>query len=226
MADTHLYHGDQTPEPYPIYSREERLADAVMHGIGVFGGLIASILLIRFVALQGDAHAILSTLIYCAAVMFSFVVSALFHFTPIVEYRKTFQKWDHAAIFLKIAGTYTPMVMIIGGDFSFFVLGMVWALCLMGMVWKICYWSEPNWRSTILYLVLGWGAIVLAYPLIATLPWMSSAFIGLGAICYTLGTFFYAADKMRFSVAIWHFLVICASASFMAALWIARGGGF
>ena len=224
MAETHLHNGTDVPDPYPIYSRQERMADASMHVLGVVGGFIASVLLIRFVAMQGDADAIFSTLVYCLAVMFSFVVSAAYHFTPIEAYRHVFQRWDHAAIFLKIAGTYTAMVMIIGGDFSFFVLGIVWTLSVAGMVWKVFYWSEPNWKSTVLYLILGWGAIVLAYPLIVTLPWMSSAFVGLGAILYTIGTIFYSATKLRFSVATWHLFVVLATASFMIAIWIARGG--
>ncbi|MEM7242753.1 MAG: hemolysin III family protein [Pseudomonadota bacterium] len=224
MAETHLHTGTYTPMPYPRYSREERVADFSMHVAGVLGGLVASILLIRFVALQGDANATFSTLVYCFAVMFSFVVSAAYHFTPVEAYRHFFQRWDHAAIFLKIAGTYTAMVMIIGGDFSFFVLGIVWALSIGGMIWKVAYWTEPNWRSTLLYLALGWGAIVLAYPLIATLPWASSAFVGVGALVYTLGTFFYSAEHLRFSMAIWHLCVLLATASFMVAIWIARGG--
>ena len=220
-ADAHIGAVD-APIPYPSYSREERIADAIMHIIGVLGGFILSYALIAFVAGQNDPAALFATLIYCAAVMFSFCVSALYHFTPIEDLRHSFQRWDHAAIFLKIAGTYTPMVMIIGGDFSFFLLGIVWTLSILGMVWKVMFWTNPSWRSTALYLVLGWLALLLAYPLIATLPWASSACVGMGALLYTLGSAFYSADKMRFSMAIWHLCVVLATGSFMAALWIAR----
>ena len=114
------------------------------------------------------------------------------------------------------------MVMIIGGDFSFFLLGIVWTVSIFGMIWKVRFWSTPGLGSTFLYLGLGWLALLLAYPLIATLPWLSSACVALGALLYTLGSVFYSADKMRFSMAIWHLCVVLATGSFMAALWIAR----
>ena len=117
------------------------------------------------------------------------------------------------------------MVMIIGGDFSFFLLGIVWTLCIAGVVWKVAFWSEPNWRSTVLYLILGWSALLLAYPLITTLPWASSALVGMGGLFYTVGALFYSAERVRFSMPVWHLCVILATASFMAAIWVARGGG-
>jgi hemolysin III len=150
----------------------------------------------------------------------AFTASAAYHFTPIERFRPFLRRCDHACIFLKIAGTYTPLVVLIGSGFSYGVLAVVWAIALGGMIWKLFFWSTPNWRSTMLYLILGWMAVALAYPLFKTMPLSSVLLIIAGGVTYTIGVIFYRWDDLKYSVAIWHAFVLAASACIYTAIYI------
>jgi len=189
------------PDYYPVYSRAERVADGTMHVLGISLGVIASIYLVWLAATTSTA--VSSVIIYCCAVTASFIASALYHFTPSEGLRPAFRRADHAAIFVKIAGTYTPLVALIGGGFSYSVLGLVWVAAMGGVIWKLVFWSEPDWRSTLLYVALGWASLALAWPFATTMPALSSALVVAGGLTYTAGVVFYRWDNLRFSVAIW-----------------------
>ena len=207
------------PDYYPTYSHAERIADAAAHVLGIVLGLGASI---HVSALAIDTStAPIAVIIYCISIMSSFIASALYHFPPSKLWQPVFRRADHAAIFLKIAGTYTPLVALIGGGFSYFILALVWIIAIGGIVWKLFFWSTPNWRSTLLYLTLGWLSIALAWPFVKTMPWASTLLVTIGGLTYTLGVIFYRWDNLRFSVAIWHGFVLVASACFLGAINIA-----
>ncbi|PIB25039.1 hemolysin III [Amylibacter kogurei] len=206
------------PNYYPPYSRPERVADGMMHALGIIGSLVGGVALLILVTRIGERGDIAAATVYAIAMVFAFSASALYHFTPIERLRPTFRKFDHAAIFLKIAGTYTPLVVLIGGGFSYSVLCLVWLIALGGMIWKVFFWQTPNWKSTLLYLALGWLSLALAWPIIQTMPIASSALIAAGGLTYTAGVVFYRWDSLRYSVAIWHGFVLAASACLFSAI--------
>ena len=210
----------ENPDYYPTYSTPERVADGAMHIIGVIGSLYASILLLGYVHNFGGFEQRLAAWVYGFCMVFAFCASAAYHFTPHEGVRPMLRKLDHAGIFLKIAGTYTPLVVIIGSGFSYFVLGMVWAIALFGVGWKVFYWSTPDWRSTLLFVGLGWASLALAWPLIQNIPLEATILVFSGGLIYTLGVIFYRWDELRFSVAIWHAFVLVASSCFFAAIYI------
>lgn len=210
------------PDYYPTYSKPERLADGIMHVLGVVGSITASVILIVFVQSFGTVDQQFAAWVYGLCMVFAFCASAAYHFTPIEGLRPTLRRLDHAGIFLKIAGTYTPLVVIIGSGFSYFILGMVWAVALFGVIWKVIYWSAPDWRSTLLYVGLGWASLALAWPLIQNIPVQASILTFFGGLIYTLGVIFYRWNSLRFSVAIWHGFVLVASACFFAAIYISE----
>lgn len=201
-----------------LYSRPERLADGTVHVLGITASILATLGLLFHTARVAGAADIAAVGIYGAAAIFLFSVSALYHMTPWERLRPYFQRIDHAAIFLMIAGTYTPLVVMIGTAFSFVVLGFVWALALLGALGKLTNILTPGWPSTALYLGLGWMAVVLFWPMVLALPRLSVACIVGGGLLYSAGVPFLYIERHRFGIAIWHSFVLAASTLFFLAI--------
>ena len=121
-------------------------------------------------------------------------------------------------IYLKIAGTYTPLVLFSGSMTSFVVLGVVWTFAVYGMIQKLFFWRSPSKYSPALYLFTGWLSLPLLWSLMPVLPWPSSGLIAAGGLLYTGGVIFFNWEKLKFSLAIWHGFVFAASACFFAAI--------
>ena len=202
---------------YPEYSRAERLADATIHALGLSFALMGAALLVAWSARFGTS-AIIASSIYGTALIACFGASALYHFSPWDRLRPIFRRVDHAFIYLKIAGTYTPIVMFVGGWFAYAVLTVVWVLAVFGMVLKLAFWRAPGRFGPALYLLLGWLSIALIWPLAQVLPGPALALIAAGGLIYSLGVIFYSAENWRFSMAIWHGFVLCASVCFFIAI--------
>lgn len=203
---------------YPKYGRSERIADAVMHGLGLAFALTGTVILIVFASLWAGAAEVTSVGIYGAALVLSFAASALYHFTPKERWRSTLRRVDHAAIFFKIAGTYTPLVVLIGSAFGYVILAIVWGLALAGAVGKLFFWQRPGYGSLALYLILGWLSVFLIWSLFPLLPMSASVLIAVGGLLYSTGVIFFNWEKLRFSLAIWHGFVLAASVCFFTAI--------
>lgn len=196
----------------------ERLADATIHVIGILGSILATVLLADYVGEHQGGLPVAAIAIYGGAAILAFVASAVYHLTPWEEARPTLQRIDHATIYLKIAGSYTPIVVLIGTAFAYAVLGFVWLVALIAAVAKLKSWLLPGVRSTRLYLALGWAAVVLFWPMQAVLPGASVALIVFGGVLYSVGAIFNHLESLRYSTAIWHSFVLSASACIYAAI--------
>ena len=203
---------------YPTYTRPERIADGAMHAVGVIGAVTGTIVLLIWAAGIASAGNVAALSISGATLIATFVASAMYHMTPWEQIRPLLRRFDHAAIYLKIAGTYTPLVVMIGTGFSYVILSVVWGLAVIGMVLKLFFWRTPGRFGPALYLIMGWLSVFLIYALWAIVPGTAMALIAIGGLTYTVGVVFYAAENMRFSNAIWHGLVIAASACFFVAI--------
>ena len=203
--------------PYP-YSAKETLADASVHAVGLSAGLIACTALIAYVAHTQEASQIAATSVYAGLLIFSLVASAAYHLLPWERSRPLFHRIDHAAIYLKIAGTYTPLVMLVGTGFAYIVLGLVWIVAVLGAVAKLSFWATDARGSLALYLALGWASVLLIWPMWQTLPGPATVLIALGGLLYTVGTVFFAMKALRYQNAIWHCFVLAASACFFTAV--------
>lgn len=208
---------------YPAYSRPERWADATMHVLGLGFALIGAVMLVIWSAPFGAAST-LASVIYGVALIACFGASAFYHFTPWERLRPGLRRVDHAFIYLKIAGTYTPIVMFIGSWFAYAILGLVWALAVIGMVLKLMFWQVPGRFGPALYLAMGWISVVLIWPLAQSVPGTALALFAAGGLTYSLGVVFYAAENWRFSMAIWHGFVLAASVCFFVAIVIGLAG--
>lgn len=200
---------------YPTYTRSERVADGSMHAIGVTGAVLGAILLLVWAAPVASPWEVTAISVYAVTLIATFTASAFYHMTPWESLRPVLRRIDHAAIYLKIAGTYTPLVVMIGSGLAYVVLGIVWAMAIIGMTLKLVFWRKPGRFGPALYLIMGWMSIVLIWSSWSELPF---GYILAGGVLYTVGVIFHAAEKMKFSNAIWHGFVVAASACFFAAI--------
>jgi len=202
---------------YP-YSLRETLADASIHVVGVVSGISAGIVLLVYVAQTQGPTQIAATGIYAGLLFFSLIASALYHLLPWERSRPLFLRIDHAAIYLKIAGTYTPFVVLIGSAFAYVVLAGVWIVAIIGVIAKLSFWATDARGSLALYLGMGWASVLLIWPMAQSLPPASVGLILGGGLLYTLGTLVYRYPGMRYQNAVWHGFVLAASASFFGAV--------
>lgn len=200
---------------YP-YSPAETVADGTVHVLGLSFAVPATILLMIYAA--GQDASLTATVIYSACFLLSLTVSAVYHLMPFDRTRSVLERLDHAAIYFKIAGTYTPLVVVIGTGFAYGVLTVVWALALFGAVAKMWFWDPKSKASLALYLGMGWLSILLIWPMWKALPGATLTLIMIGGMTYSLGTIVYAHRGMRFQTAIWHVIVLAASICFFAAI--------
>ena len=209
---------DRAPSAYPAYARSERIADGVVHALGVTFALAGAILLTTFAMRHADGGRALAVAVYGLALMGTFVASACYHMTPWENVRPTLRRIDHAAIYLKIAGTCTPLAVLVNGAFAWAVLALIWVLALLGAASRVFFWREPGRRGLAFYLGLGWLGVLLLWPLAAALPPPALLLTLVGGGLYTLGVVFFTWEGLKFSNAIWHAFVLAASGCFFAAI--------
>ncbi len=206
------------PDPYPTYTRGERIADGAVHGLGIAFAVVATILLIVWASGESSVGTVVGLSVYGAALIGSFVASACYHFTPWEGPRPVLRRIDHAAIYLKIAGTYTPLVVLIGSAFAYGVLSIVWALAVFGAIAKLFFWARPSRWGVALYLGLGWLSVALITSLVPVVSGVALALIVAGGLVYSLGAIVFSIDGLRYQNAIWHGFVLTASICFCVAI--------
>ena len=206
---------------YPTYARSERIADGTMHAVGVLGAITGAVVLIIWSSGNATAGQIAGISVYSATLIATFVASAFYHMTPWESIRPTLRRFDHAAIYLKNAGTYTPLVVMIGSGFAYVVLAVVWGLAVVGMVLKLFFWRTPGRFGPALYLIMGWLSLALIWSLWPIVPVSAMVLMAAGGLLYTAGVPFYASETIKFSIAIWHGFVVAASACFFTAIALA-----
>ncbi|MGJ8617864.1 MAG: PAQR family membrane homeostasis protein TrhA [Sulfitobacter sp.] len=201
--------------PYPT-SPSETLADGLVHFAGLAFAIPASIILLQQTAITDGPMT--ATAIYAGCMILAFAASAIYHLAPFDQTRALLGRIDHAAIYFKIAGTYAPLVMVIGTGFAYGILGLVWALAVVGAIAKLFFWRIDGRGSLALYLGMGWLSALLIWPMLKTLPGLAVALIGVGGLIYSLGTIIYKRDGMPYQNAIWHVFVLMASICFFIAI--------
>lgn len=190
----------------------DEIANAITHGIGALLAIAALVILIVFAAMKGTAWHIVGFTVFGATMVLLYLSSTLYHSLTHPGAKNLFRKFDHMAIFLLIAGTYTPFCLTaLKGWIGWAMLGTVWALAIIGIILKVFFTGKKQLLSTLLYLGMGWMAIVAAKPLYDSLPASSLWFLVTGGVCYSIGTFFFVKDKITFFHGIWHLFVLAGS---------------
>jgi hemolysin III len=203
----------------PDVSWPERFADACIHVAGVAAGVIGVIVLLACAIPSLPAHATVSLTIYGAGMLAMFGCSAAYHMTLAPDWKPLLRRVDQAAIFLKIAATYTPFLVVKMGDgWGYAMLALIWVSALAGALAKLLLTSRWDGISLVLYLALGWASVFTLYPLSASVPALSLHLLGAGGILYTLGVVFHVWHSLPYQNAIWHVFVLAGTACHFASV--------
>jgi hemolysin III len=190
----------------------EEIASALTHGLGAAAALAGGAVLITLAALYGDGWQLSAAIVFGITLLLLYVASTLYHAIQHPVTKGRLKIFDHCAIYLLIAGTYTPFTLIgLRDTVGWWLFGTIWALAFFGVIFKLFYTGRFQLISTIVYIAMGWLIVVAAKPAMKALdPWTFGWLLG-GGVAYTLGTFFYHRPKMPYSHAIWHMFVIAGS---------------
>ncbi|WP_134500363.1 PAQR family membrane homeostasis protein TrhA [Microvirga pakistanensis] len=195
------------------YDRHEILADGIVHALGVVGGLVAVSILLALAAQTAGSWELTSVVIYGGGLLAVLVISALYNLWPVSPVKWVLRRFDHSAIYLLIAGTYTPFIMQMRSEITAIVLLVgVWAGSLAGMVLKLCMPGRFDRLAILLYLLLGWSGVMAYEAVLGALPVSTLWLLAAGGVLYTVGVVFHVWEGLRFQNAIWHAFVLVAAA--------------
>jgi hemolysin III len=201
------------------YDRAEMIADGVVHGIGVFGGLVAATVLIVLTAIYARALDVAVVSVYVAGLLAMLVLSATYNLWPVSRAKWVLRRFDHSAIYLLIAATYTPFIMELKDSiFAMALLAGVWCVAIVGIVLKLVLPGRFDRISVGLYLAMGWSGLMLYDRVVAALPALALWFVVAGGALYSLGVIFHAWRRLRFQNAIWHCFVLLGAACHYTAV--------
>lgn len=203
------------------YAPKEELINVISHGIGFLLSIAALVLLIVFASLDGDVWHIVSFSIYGTSLVLLYLASTLFHWSRKPKLRSRLNVFDHASIFLLIAGTYTPFLLVsIRGPWGWSLFGVVWGFAIIGIVLKLFFTGRYNLISSIAYVILGWIIVIALKPLLQSLDGNGLLWLLAGGIAYTIGAVFYMLNKLPYNHAIFHFFVLVGSiCHFVSVFW-------
>jgi len=199
----------------------EEIANSVSHGFGLLATVAATPVLIIAAVQRGGAAGIVGASVFSATMVLMYLTSTLYHALPRNRAKRVFQILDHGAIFLLIAGTYTPFTLgVLHGMWGWTLFGLIWSLALTGIVLKIVYGAWYQRFSTFLYLVMGWLVVIASKELWLNVPTWGLVWLLSGGLAYTVGVVFFLVDeRVRYSHFIWHLFVIAGtSCHFIAVL--------
>jgi hemolysin III len=206
------------------YSRPEELAHSLTAGLGIVACAVAIPVLV-WVSVP-DPWRLVTGLVFGFSALAMFITSVIYHWARKPELKLVLRKLDHAAIYLLIAGTYTPFALVaVAGAWGWTLFGVIWALAVFGIVAKFTIGFRFPKLSLALYLGMGWMAVVAIKPMIESMTFAQLMWILAGGLCYTAGTPFYAWKSRRYTHAIWHLFVLAGVAChFVAVLSVVRAG--
>lgn len=207
MANTHTY------------PRREEIANAITHGIGALLSLAGLVLLIVFSSMKGTAWHVVSFTIYGVSMLLLYSCSTLVHSFKEGKIKDLFEFFDHSSIYIYIAGTYTPFLLVaVRGPLGWSLFGIVWGIALLGVVFKAFFVKRFLFMSTIFYLIMGWLIVIAWGPLVAAVPNPGIVLLVTGGLLYTLGTVFYVWRAFPYHHAIWHLFVLAGSVTHFFAI--------
>lgn len=195
-----------------FYTKGEEIANAVTHGIGTLLAISALVLLIVFSARYGNAWSVVSYAIYGTCLVLLYLFSTLYHSIPNKKAKTVLRIFDHASIYILIAGTYTPFALtILRNHGGWIIFGVVWGAAIIGITIKVFFTGKFEVISTIMYVVMGWLIVFYLKTIIQYLPTTGLVLLVVGGIVYTLGSVLFLFDKISYNHAIWHLFVIGGS---------------
>lgn len=203
-----------------MYSKKEELWNVITHGLGILLAMVALILLMYFDQ-EKSSYSKLGIFLYVFSLFFLYTASTLYHAISHTKWKHFMRKLDHIGIYLLIAGTYTPVClisMVHRNGWMLFIV--VWTIAILGTILKLFYTGKFEKLSLILYLAMGWLIIFDLQNVVEIHSTQGLILLGMGGMCYTLGTAFYAIEKIPFNHAIWHCFVLGGSIFHFLFIWL------
>ena len=203
----------QKPEAvFRKLSLGEEIFNSITHGIGTLLSIVALVILVVFAVGKGNIWHIVSFAIFGGTMVLLYLSSTLYHSFTREKVKNLFARFDHAAIFLLIAGTYTPFVLtVLRGAFGWTIFGIIWTIAITGVVIRSIYLARFKKFMVYLYLFMGWMFVVAIVPMVRNLSVISILFLFLGGIFYSLGVIFYNRKNLKYAHGIWHLFVLAGS---------------
>ncbi|QWA12025.1 hemolysin III family protein [Sodalis ligni] len=203
------------------YTLAEEIANSVSHGVGLIFGIVGLVLLLVQAGDVGaDVTAMTSYSLYGGSMILLFLASTLYHAIPHPPAKRWLKKLDHCAIYLLIAGTYTPFLLVgLASPLAKGLMVVIWGMALVGVIFKLAFAHRFEVVSLITYLTMGWLSLVVIYQLAQRLPVGGLTLLAVGGLIYTVGVIFYACNRIPFNHAIWHGFVLGGSLCHFLAIY-------
>ncbi|CAM2759439.1 PAQR family membrane homeostasis protein TrhA [Legionella worsleiensis] len=199
-------------KPDTLQTRSEEIGNATTHALGALLSLAAITLLVIFSASQSDGFKLASGIVFGCTLFLMYLSSTVYHSLTNPRLKHYFRIADHASIYLLIAGSYTPFMLVTLRDswgWTMFVI--IWSLALAGVIFKLFLVHKFELLSTVIYLMMGWMSLIVIKPIYQLLPAGGLACIVAGGLCYTVGVIFYAWERLKYSHVLWHLFVLAGS---------------
>lgn len=200
-------------------SAREELANAITHGAGAVAAAIGGAVLVVMAAAYGNGWQLAGAIVFGLALVLLYVASTLYHASKDPRVRGRMKVFDHCAIFVLIAGTYTPFTLVgLRADGGWWLFGAIWAFAVAGVVFKLFFTGRFKGISTVIYLGMGWMAVLAIKPFLRQIPMDTLLWLLAGGLSYSLGTIFYMSRRIPFAHAIWHGFVLVGSVCHFVAV--------
>ncbi|HEU4478717.1 MAG TPA: hemolysin III family protein [Pyrinomonadaceae bacterium] len=211
------------PMQPPPYSSREEVANSISHGLGLLLALVALPILVLAAIEVGNVRFLVGVSVFGGTMVLLYLASTLYHSISHETAKQLFRVFDHTAIFLLIAGSYTPFSLgVLHGPWGWSMLAIVWTLAIIGITLKIRKRTRHSRISIVLYVIMGWLAVIAVKPIVMLIPVPGILLILAGGLAYTGGLAFFAAQRIRYNHFIWHLFVIAGTTChFFAVLWYA-----
>jgi hemolysin III len=198
--------------PLYEYSLKEEIANSVTHGIGAGLSVAGLTLLVALAALYGDVWRVIGFSIFGSTLVILYLVSTLYHSFQNPRIKRVLRVLDHASIYLLIAGSYTPFLLVsMRGVWGWTMFGVVWGLALLGVTFKVFFIGRYEVLATAAYVLMGWLCVIAFKEMLVKIPPGGMTFLIIGGVVYTVGVIFYAWHKLPYNHAIWHLFVMGGS---------------
>ncbi|MCX5731618.1 MAG: hemolysin III family protein [Deltaproteobacteria bacterium] len=196
----------------PPYTAGEEVANVATHGVGAIASGAGLAILLVYSAWFGDVRQVVSTAIFGATLILLYTASTIYHAVPSPRARHVAKIFDHASIYLLIAGTYTPFTLLaLRGAWGWALFAAVWSLALAGVAMEAFWVYRPRWISAVVYLAMGWMVVLAGRRLVEALPPGAFPLLVAGGLLYSLGTIFYVMKRVKYAHAVWHGFVLGGS---------------
>lgn len=203
------------------YTTKEERWNTLTHGLGVLLAILGTIWMIYYAYQNGDTKDVVCATIYGSSLILLYLASTTYHASRTLRWRNLLRKVDHLCIYLLIAGTYTPVVLIgIGGFWGWLLFSMAWGLALLGFIFQFSPLQKSQKISLLLYGAMGWLILIGFRPMLDAMPPGAIAFLVAGGLLYTAGIYFYVKDRIPYNHAIWHLFVLGGSTFHFLAIFL------